>query len=126
MQQCTKQKQYAHKATSSITSSKHWLYTVHTYMHVYIMCALSVCVCEMHAHACALHVCIARLCANLSAWGLITTSTTAKRDQILGHLGDEQKQAQAVMVQEEYQANTCPAMDTENTCISQGDTDMYL
>ena len=35
-------------------------------MHVYIMCAL--CVCEMHAHACALHLCIALLCAHLSAW----------------------------------------------------------
>ena len=43
------------KPIKSITSSKHGLYTIHTYMHVYIMCALSVCVCvcEMHAHACA-------------------------------------------------------------------------
>ena len=39
------------------------IYNPHKYMHVYIMCALIVCVCEMHAHACALHLCIA-----LSAW----------------------------------------------------------
>ena len=53
-------------------SSKHGLYTIHTYMHVYIMCALSVCVCvcaiyNPHIHACALHLCIALLCVHLSA-----------------------------------------------------------
>ena len=32
------------KQIKSITSSKHGLYTIHTYMHVYIMCALCVCV----------------------------------------------------------------------------------
>ena len=58
--------------------------------------------------------------------GLFTTSTTAKCEKILGHLGDGKKQAQAVMVQEEYQAKTCPAMDSEKTCLSQGATDMYL
>ena len=47
----------------------HGRYTIHKYMHVYIMCALRVCVCEMHAHACALHLCIALLCVHLVAWG---------------------------------------------------------
>ena len=60
-----------------------WLYTIHKCMHVYIRCALSVCVCEMHAHAFALHLCIAHLCVHLSGndndcHNSNTTSTTAK------------------------------------------------
>ena len=51
------------KPIKSITSSKHGLYTIHTYMHVYIMCALSVCVCvkcmHMHVHCiCVLPCCV--------------------------------------------------------------------
>ena len=40
----------------------------------------------------------------------------------------EKNQAQAVMVQEQYQAKTCPAVDSEKkkTCLSTSATDMYI
>ena len=64
-----------------------WRYTIHKYTHVYIRCALSVCVCEMHAHAFALHLCIAHLCAHLSGSdndcnNSNTTSTTANYESV--------------------------------------------
>ena len=77
------------KPITSITSSKHGLYTIHTYMHVYIMCAL--CVCEMHAHACALHLCIALLCVHLSAWDCSQQALLQNVKKSLGTLVMETK-----------------------------------
>ena len=86
-----------------------------------------VCVCEMHAHACALHLCIALLCVHLFAWDC---SQQALLQNVKNPWAPRwrKKTAQAVMVQEEYQAKTCPAMDFEKkqTCLGQVATDMHV